>query len=1052
MSEKLRDNGVVKVSLLRPVTMLMALLSCIVIGIIALVNIPLELIPSGFSPPLLFIEVPYQNATAQDIEDRITRPLEQSLSTTPGLEELSATSRADRATLSLIFEGDTDMDIAYREVRDRVARARPELPSDVQRVHIRKQSGAGLPVAFYGITWNESVDLPRDKLQKHLVRALERIDGVALVNLWGREDREIRVELNRPLAEAAGINIVQLAQRLSQANFNLASGEIRDPEGRFVVRSLATYQTIEQLENTIVGPKNMRLKDIAEVVYDYPESDRIDRYNGRPSMVMFVLKESQANTVEVCDKIRAAVDEAAGTPALAGFQIEALFMQGDMIRFSLNQVTESGLQGGVLALVVLLFFLRRVRLTLLIAASIPLSIFLSLPVMYFLGQSLNLVSLLGLMICVGLVVDNSVVVAENIDRYRLRGMGPYAAALHGASEVALPITLATLTTMIVFAPAALLSSGPTQFFMIRMVTPVCVSLLASLFVALVLVPMVSATALGEVDARRRGRWSALLGLDAWWKRWMGRLYAATMGRLNGWYGALLRGSLRRRIDVVIPSLLMLAATCAVPMMKVPFSDGETMGTRNFWAYYSMPSDTTKEEAEQFFKEVERSLDAVKDEYRISGQYIGFDGSFAQVQVFFQPQQPGERPFNETRQVVYDAMPNRPGWVKEGQFTGADGGQEGTFMVSLYGDDHASVQAAKDELQAALLEQPGVVGVSNRGTDALRRDELALKVDRTMTERFGIPAGTIASTIAYALRGQPLPRFQSATEDREIEVRIRYRKEDREQLTELLEFKAPSERKAGQVVPIRVLTDMNVQRGERALTRNDKRVAAMIRLELAADQRLAAMQRLRQFIDNYRLPPGISFDADREARAVDDLKNDMIGAMALSTIFIFLLMGFLFESFILPLSVLPSIPLSFIGVWWFLMFTGSPIDALAVIGILLLLGVVVNNGIVLVDFINSARAAGLSREDAIVQAGMQRFRPIMMTALTTVGGMLPLAFTTPTGEGLNYGPFGKTLVGGMTTATILTLLVVPVSYTYFDDFRVAAGEWARRLTWRRRKVK
>ncbi|MCY1013113.1 efflux RND transporter permease subunit [Nannocystis pusilla] len=1046
----LRDNGMVRLSLVRPVTMMMALLSAVVIGVVAFFGIPLELIPSGFSPPFLMIEVPYPNATAQDIEDRITRPLEQSLATTPGLEEISATSRADRASVTLVFEGETDMDVAYREVRDRVARA-AELPSDVQRVRINKQSGAGIPVAFYSVTWDESIDLPRDRVQKHLVRAIERIDGVALVNLWGKEDREIRIELNRPLAEAAGVNIFTLAQKLSQANFNLASGEIRDPDGRFVVRSLATYQTVQQLEDTIVGQKNLRLKDIADVVYDYPESDRIDRFNGRPSMVLFVLKESQANTVEVCDKIREAVEAAVREPGLSGFDVKAFFMQGDAIRYSLNQVTSSGLQGGVLAIVVLLFFLRRVRLTLLIAASIPLSIFLSLPVMYFLDQSINIISLLGLMICVGLVVDNSVVVAENIDRYRERGMGPYAAALHGASEVALPITLATLTTMIVFAPAALLSSGPTQFFMIRMVTPVCVSLLASLFVALVLVPMTSAMALGTPDPLRRRdrRWRAVLAVDAWWKQWMGRLYTATLGRVNAWYGALLRGSLRRRIDVVIPSLLMLAATCAIPMQHVKFSSGENMGTRNFWAYYSMPSDITKAEAEKFFGEVERSIAEVKDQYRISGQYIGFDGSFAQVQVFFEPQEPGERPFNEVRQEVYDKMPSRPGWVKEARFGGADGGQDNTFMVTLYGDDHRSVQEARETLQTALLQQPGVLGVSNRGSDAVRRDELALAVDRTMTERFGIPAGNIASSIAYAIRGQVLPRFQSATEDREIEVRIRYRKEDREQLGELLEFKVPSEKKPGTVVPVRVLTEMTVQKGEQALIRNDKRVAALIRLELAEDDRLAVMDKLRKFIETYRLPAGISFDADRDTRETDTLRNDMVGAMILSTAFIFLVMGFLFESFILPMSVLPSIPLSFIGVWWFLMLTGSPIDALAVIGILLLLGVVVNNGIVLVDFINSARASGLSREEAIVQAGMQRFRPILMTALTTVGGMIPLAFTTPNGEGLDYGPFGKTLVGGMTTATVLTLVVVPVAYTYFDDLRIAAGEWARRVLWRRR---
>jgi HAE1 family hydrophobic/amphiphilic exporter-1 len=307
---EIRDNSIVHLSLVRPVTMLMVLLSFIVIGVVALVNIPVELIPSGFSPPFMQVEVPYANATAQDIEDRITRPLEQALSTTPGLDELSATSRADRATLSLVFEGDTDMNVAYREVRDRVARARPDLPTDVERVRVRKESGAGIPVAFYGITWDETVQLPRDLLEKHLIRAIERIDGVGLVNLWGREDREIRIELNRPLAEAAGVNIFQLAQTLTKANFNLASGNVWDPGGKFVVRSLATYQTVEQLEDTIVGGKNLRLKDIASVVYDYPDSERVDRWNGRPSMVMFVLKESQANTVEVCERIKVAVAEA----------------------------------------------------------------------------------------------------------------------------------------------------------------------------------------------------------------------------------------------------------------------------------------------------------------------------------------------------------------------------------------------------------------------------------------------------------------------------------------------------------------------------------------------------------------------------------------------------------------------------------------------------------------------------------------------------------------------------------------------------------------------
>ncbi|MCA9716728.1 MAG: efflux RND transporter permease subunit [Myxococcales bacterium] len=1046
---ELRQNAIVRTSLVRPVTMMMVLLSAIVIGMVALVNIPLELIPSGLSPPFMQVQVPYGNATAQDVEEQITRPLEQELASTPGLDEISATSRADQSSISLVFEGDYDMDIAYREVRDRVARVRPELPDDVQQIQIRKQSGAALPVAFYGISWDPSVEQPQDKIQKTLVRAVERIDGVGVVNLWGESDREIQIEINRALAEAANLNIFQIAQDLSRANFNLASGYIRDPEGKFTVRSLATYQTVEELENTIVGPNNLRLRDIATITYERPERDRVDRYNGRPTMVMFILKESQANTVEVCDRIRAAIDEVAASPQMTGFQVKAIFLQGDMIRFSLDQVMDSGLQGGVLAFFVLLTFLRRIRLTLIIAASIPLSIFLSLPVMYFLGQSINIISLLGLMICIGLVVDNSVVVAENIERYRERGLGRYAAALHGASEVALPVTLATLTTMVVFAPAALLSSGMTQFFMIRMVTPVCVSLLASLFVALVLVPISSAMQLRRPTQLRRDRagWVRwLLALDDWWKAKLTWLYERSMGRLNAYYGRLIRLSLRRRFDVVFVAMLAFAATIAVPMQRVPFIQGDDSGGRNFWVYYSMPGETSLEEADEFFQGLEQQLEPLRAQYNMTGQYIGFDATFGQVQFFFDPPKPGERPLKEVRKEIFDLLPERPGWTKSARFGTSDGGLDETFVVSLYGDDHSQVQRAKDDLLALLSQQPGVIGEQNRGADTRRRDELALSVDRTMSERFGVSAGLIANTIAYAIRGQMLPRYQSEDEDREINVRIRYRKQDREQLAQLREFKVPTQ--AGAVVPIRTMTETVVQQGEVALVRNNKRVASLLRLELEKEERGETVARLKKIVASYQLPSGVSFDADHEAREVEDTQRDLMGAALLSTVFIFLLMGYLFESVVLPLSVLPSIPLSFIGVWWFLWMTKSTMDPLAGIGVLLLLGVVVNNGIVLVDFINGARAQGLSRDEAIIQSGKQRFRPIMMTAMTTIGGMLPLAFSEPTGQGIAYGPFGKALVGGMITATILTLVVVPVAYSYFDDLRVAFMRWSAQITGRR----
>ncbi len=1042
---RLRDNGVVHTALVRPITMLMIFASILVLGAVAVRAIPLELIPSGSTAPFMSVQTSYPNATAQDVEELITRPLEDALSTTPALDQMSSRSSADGSRVTLIFEGDADMDIAYREVRDRIGRIRGDLPDEVDRVNIEKQSADAIPVAFYGLRWPEAIDeQAQDLIEKHFIQRLERIEGVGMVASWGKQEREIRIEVDRQLAEAANLNIFQLAQQLSQSHFNLASGQIIETEGKFLLRSLAQYQTVEELEEIVVGPNDLRLDDVADVLYDFPDVERHDRWNGQPSMAVFVIKESQANTVEVCDRIQAAVEEAKQDPAFSQFGVQDWFIQGNTIRESLKQVTDSGMQGGILAIFVLLFFLRRARLTVVIAAAIPLSMFMALPVMYFSGQSINLVSLIGLMICIGLVVDNSVVVAENIARYRQRGVGRFAAALHGASEVALPITLATATTMVVFLPAALLSSGPTQFYMIRMVTPICVSLLASLFVALVLIPLAAAFLLDNdvFKAKSESGWRAtLMRLDARWKETLGRAYEATFGRLRNVYARLLRASLRRRMDVFMVGLfaLMSLAIPMNPQTGVRFVLEQNGGGRQINVSYVVPSDVTLEEEDAFFRTIEAWFAEHREEYGLNGEFIQIEPGFGQINMFFDPPKDGDRPYREIGQEIFDALPVPVGWKKQGDFGDSDGARQSSFPVVLYGADHESVQAAKERLENELLAIEGVESIVGRSSDSSRRDEMHVRLDPTSAQRLGISAGMVGNTIAYALRGSPLPRFTG--ENGEIDVWIRYQKEDREELRDLLEFKVPTTTNA--VVPIRTVTETRVRKGEASLVRNNKRVAALIRLELDPKGRELAVGRVSAFLQSYRLPAGVTFDADEEARAVGDQIGDLLKGMALGAVFIFLLMGFLFESVVLPLSVLPSMPLAFVGVWWFLFLTGSNIDPLASIGLMLLLGVVVNNAIVLVDFINGARAQGLSREEAIVQAGIQRFRPILMTALTTVGGMLPLAFTEAPPEGIPYQPFGKTLVGGMITSTVLTLVVVPVCYTLFDDLRNTMMGWFSR---------
>lgn len=1017
-------------ALRRPVMMMMVMLSMLVLGAVALARIPLELVPSGFSAPFLRVTATYPDASAQDVEERITRPIEQALATTPGVDQQSSTSRAGVASVTLVFKSHVDMRVAYRQVRDRLARVRPDLPNEVDRVEIRKESGDSLPIAFFGVTWDPEIADPRLLIDRHVIGEMERLDGVALVDQWGRKDEEISIDVDRQLAEAAGVDMLALVSSLARSNFNLASGEIRDGESRYLLRSVASWTSAAEVANLAVTPGGLRLREIAEVRYGEPPISRHDRFRGRPSMVITVIKESQANTVEVSDRIKAIAERAARHPELAGIQIDAIFVQGDTIRYSLDQVIDAGLQGGALALLVLAFFLRRVRLTIVISLSIPLSLFLALPAMDFSGQSINLVSLVGLMICIGLVVDNSVVVAENVHRYRRRGMGAVAAALHGTSEVALAITLATMTTIVVFLPSALLSDGVTQFLMVRMVTPVCVSLLASLFVALVLIPLASATLLGdEPDPPTRGRgWRVV--------EWA---YEHSIGMLSRGYIVLLRRTLRHRADVLLLGLMAMASM-VIPAMNVRCDSGRNFGSRNISVRYVLADDVTLGEADTFFRAVEAQIESTKEAYGVEAVYVGFDVDTAQVQVFFNPPKPDDPPFSRVTQELVDSLPTPAGWEKRFRMGDSDGTRDDSFPVAIYGEDHESVEQTRLALESRLLELDGVEGIAEFGQPLQARDELRLSIDRGLSQRYGVEASSVANLIAYAIRGSPLPRFTDAR--RQVDVRIRYREDDRRTVDQVLGYRVPTV--GGGEIPLQVLAHRHIQPAAAQLTRSNKRVAAILRLELDPDRRPEVAARIQAFLERYPLPEGQSFDDTLAGQDVADMQRDLAGALGLGAIFIFLLMGFLFESMLLPLSVLPSIPLAFVGVWWFLDLSGESIDALAGIGMVLLLGVVVNNAIVLIDFVNQAREQGMARDDAIVAAGQLRFRPILMTALTTIGGMIPLAYAPATGEGIPYGPFGKALVGGMTTATILTLIVVPATYSFLDDLRTETSRWIARL--------
>lgn len=1036
-----RWEGVLpRFSLERRITVLVLLASTLVVGLVAGFGIPLELFPHGFTEQNLRVLVPWQDAPAQEVIDKIILPLEEELSTVKGLDQLSSFATTGFGRLYLTFKQGADMDVAYREVRDRVQRARTRLPDDADRIYIRKDDASGIPVAFVGLAVDPALADPYDLIQNAVVVPLQRIDGVAAVDVRGLEEKEVLIELDRQRTEAAGLNIYRIGQDLGSDNFTLASGTVRAGGKKLLLRSVARYADLEALENRLVAP-NVRVRDVATVRYAEPDKRYAIRVNSRPAVGLQVMKEGQANTLEVSTAIRATVEELKKDPRLGRIELDLLFDQGSVILESLDTMLDNGKVGALFAVGILFFFLRRVRMTLIITLSIPLSLLIALTVMYFAGETLNILSLLGLMICVGLLVDNSVVVAENIFRMHKEGMPRREACVRGAGEIALAITMATLTTVIVFLPVSLVE-GQGQFFLIRMAIPVTVSLLASLLVALVFIPLaVYLTLPAPGNGRKKGR---LQRLHERLNAILHRAYDATFGRLNDGYSRLLAFFLGRRLDLVIALLAVTALTAlAVKARDLKIVDQNENDRPGFSIEVEPPPSYTFEETRDLFGAIEKILEARKDELGIDGYFFFHRTGFGEVEAWMNNPPTTKLTPREVTERVMAALPERPGvrYYSGAEDETADE-KASEYTVTLNGDDPELLERTAVALSGVFAAVDGVLGVKKSGET--QPNELSLVIDRDRAQRQDVNPAVVAGVVGYALRGQALPKFYS--QGREIQVRVRFEEKDRESLSELADFAVPTG--SGGSVPLSSLTDVRYSAAAQQIRRLDKRIARTITLDLEEGEEDATRERLGALTRRLDLPEGIAFGAGPARRGNQEETAAMAFAAMLSVVFIYLLMGFLFESFILPLSIVLTIPMAGFGVVWAHVLVDRNIDGLGMVGMVLLIGVVVNNGIVLIDYVNRLRGEGVERREALLTACHRRFRPIMMTALTTIFGLVPLTVSPTSSIGLSYKSFGYTLIGGLTTATLLTMLVVPVFYTFFDDARAALTAALGRA-WRRR---
>jgi len=1032
--ERDRTGRLVSLSLRRPIAVTVLLASTLVLGLVATLGIPIELVPRGFEEPFLRVVVPWRDAPAPEVLDKIVRPLEEELATVGGIDRINSLSLVGSGRIFMRFKQGTDMDVAYREVRDRVERARRRLPEDVERIYMRKDDDTGIPIFVLGLSIDDTLANAYDLIENEIVLPLERIDGVAAVDTNGLVEKEILIELDRERAAAAGINIWSLAQDLGQDNFTMASGQVRAADRKLLLRSKATYDTLDELRQRPVSA-TARLGDIAKISYDLPDWKFRVRAMSHPAVAVVVRKEGDANTLEVTQRVEEAVERIRANPRLASIDTLELFNQREVILESLSTLMRSGEIGAFFAVAVLFFFLRRLRMTLIITLSIPLSLLVALTVMFLSGESLNIISLLALMISVGLLVDNSVVVAENIFRLHRDGLPRREACVRGASQIALAIVMATLTTVIVFLPASLVE-GQAQFFLLRLSVPISVALVASLVVALLLIPLaVYVTLPANGGGKAGGETSRFRAAHDRLNAVLRRAYDATFGRLNDGYGRLLERALARRAEALIVLVVAFAATIAVFSKRVEFVGIQEEERGGFEIEVELPTNTTFKETEEYFLACEKVVEGMKDELDLAGWFLFHRTTFGRVEGWFNTPRTNKLTPSQVTEKVLAALPRKAG----GRLLAGEEGQDeelgkNEYTLELYGDDPEQLEAVAADVEKLLVSVPGVLGAKKSSDRPM--EELALVVERERARAQGVSPQVVAGVVGYALRGQALPR--ATYQGRQIPVRVRFEESDRDSLGELGDFEVPSA--DGERIALGSLTDVRWLPTSQQIWRSGRRTSRAVTVELAEEGQKETRERLNTLAAGLDLPEEITRDVRRPSGDDEDLQA-LMSALLFSVVLIYLLMAFLFESFVLPLSIVTTMPLAFLGVAWAHIVMGLDIDFLGVVGIVLLVGVVVNNGIVLIDYVHRLREVGHDRGRALLLAAHRRFRPIMMTALTTICGMMPLLSGGRTSIGLSYTSFGLTLVGGMTTATLLTLLVVPIFYTLFDDLRHAVADGA-----------
>lgn len=1000
-----------ELSLRRPVTATMFFVSLIAIGLIAAFRLPLAFFPE-FDAPFIYVDLPYPGSTPEEVERTITRPAEEVLATLSGIKRMRSTSRADGAGIEMQFSWGRDVEVVASEARERLDAIRDELPDDLQRYLVLKFSSSDTPVLRVRFASDRDLTSSWDLLDAQVKRRLERLPGVARVDISGVAPPEVEIAISADRLSAHGISLNELAQRLQQANFSLSAGQIDDGTRRLRVQPIGELSDLQAVRDLVISQRGTRLADVADVRLKPSRLDYGRRLDGRPAVGIDVFKERQANLVDVGRATLAETYRIAELPDFEGIQFEIIDDQADGVTSSLSELAKAGLLGSLLSILVLFFFLRHWASTLMVALAIPVCFIMTLGAMYFFGVSLNVISMMGLLLGVGMLVDNAVVVTESIYQYREKYPdNPWKCAIEGTRSVQLAISAGTLTSIIVFVPNLFGERNEISLFMGEVAVTITVALLASWLMAVSLIPMLSARikAPPQVQSAR--------GL---------------IKRMQDSYGEMLRWTLAHR-GWSLFGIFLIVALSFIPVSQTKFDMFPSDARPEFGMFFQWKGSYPLEQMSREVAKIEDFLNANRDRYQIRQVYSWYsERGWAGIKVSLRETGDDLKPPAEIIEAIRKDLPKLATATIGMQGEQGGGNSEG-LVLSLFGDSSETLREVSDDVVRMLSSRPELRDIRAELGDVT--SEVAVSVNRDRAALYGFTAQEVASYIGIALRGSPLREFRHG--EREVPMWVRFDNADAQRVEDLSNYNL--QRPDGTRVPLLALVDVEVRRGPSQIVRESRQTSVRIRANLAEGVTVPdARKAMESALATVAMPPGYRWTFGGGFQRNDEAGQRMLFNTLLALLMIVIVMAALFESLLFPLAIVSGVLFSILGMFWLFWLTGTTFSIMASIGILVLMGVVVNNGIVMVEHINALRRSGLSRTEALVAGGRERLRPILMTMGTTILGMIPLCLggTQIGGDGPPYYPMARAIVGGLVFSTLVSLAFLPTIYALLDDMR----EW------------